>query len=69
VDPVSVRSYRERRRRMCDRKRRVNWRTAHQAAEALRERGWETVHAYVCPYSTRGHVHVHVGKGEQECDG
>ena len=54
---ASARSYRERRRRMCDRKRRVTWRIAHQAVEALRARGWN-VHAYQCPFCDG----IHVGK-------
>lgn len=58
---AAPRSYRERRRRMCDKKRRVTWRIAHQAVEALRARGWN-VHGYLCSHCGS----VHVGKvGEQ----
>ena len=53
---------------MCDRKRRVNWRIAHQAAEALRDRGYNTAHAYLCPYAAPGHAHCHVGRNRREDD-
>lgn len=42
---------------MCDRKRKVNWRIAHQAVEALRARN-HPVHAYRCPHCGE----IHVGK-------
>lgn len=52
----SDQSYRKRRRKMCDSKRRLrNMRRGHMAAEAMKARG-ENVHPYKCPFC--GHVHV-----------